>query len=329
MGLPKPSMTRPSSPGPTATRASSVRAARASPKLKAVDLFQRHGEHVAVAETDDLGANARPVEARISQKSPMATLGPRDSTSRPTTSVTTPVQRMRSMAVELVDIGREEIFGESASAGGRQAALDFLKLRSTEASRLPSASQRSPCRNRARGIADDFHMAEARLAQTGADQPTCAGMHPDAGETSDSATVESGEDQALQGFGIDGEFAVHDAFGDGQGEFDQVGFGLTANAITQVGEIDGGGSEALDDGLDFGGRFLAATARAFLQRGIGGLFEANLHGAFEVGHVALERGGIGAGIARRTRSVNGGAVERLPDHGLHGFLSLFAGEDST
>ncbi len=73
-------------------------------QLQAVDLFQRHGEHAAVAEADHLRADAPPAGGRTSQKSPMATLGPRDSISSPATSVTWPVQRsgeMRSRSAQI------------------------------------------------------------------------------------------------------------------------------------------------------------------------------------------------------------------------------------
>ena len=61
-------------------------------QLNAVDLFERHGEHVAVAKADHLSADAaRRWRSCTSQKSPTATAGPRDATSMPTSSTTSPV----------------------------------------------------------------------------------------------------------------------------------------------------------------------------------------------------------------------------------------------
>ncbi len=57
MGLPKPSITRPSSPGPTLNpRIVAARQHRVA-ELQAAGFFERHGEHASVAETDDLGAD--------------------------------------------------------------------------------------------------------------------------------------------------------------------------------------------------------------------------------------------------------------------------------
>ena len=78
---------------------------------------------------------------------------------------------------------------------------------------------------------------------------------------------ERAEDQAVQGFGIDGEFAPEDAAGDGEGKLDQVGFGLGAQAGAQAADFVDGARQPVDDRLQFGGGALAPGRFSLAQTG--------------------------------------------------------------
>ena len=93
MGLPNPSSTRPSSPGPTSTRASSLRATIRLPNSS--PLVSSNGIESTWPSRNPItwARILRPSALWISQKSPTATAGPLDSTSRPVIASTVPVQR--------------------------------------------------------------------------------------------------------------------------------------------------------------------------------------------------------------------------------------------
>ncbi len=72
-------------------------------------------------------------------------------------------------------------------------------------------------------------------------------MYADAGDLLALEFFERAEDQAVEGFGIDGEFAAQDAAGDGKREPDQIGFGFGAQAGAEAGDFVDGARQALDD----------------------------------------------------------------------------------
>ena len=92
MGLPKPSRTRPTRSGPTATCASRWRAMMRScswmPSISSSGMESTWPSRKPITCV----RMRRPAEVDTSQKSPTATAGPREATSMPTSSTTSPVQ---------------------------------------------------------------------------------------------------------------------------------------------------------------------------------------------------------------------------------------------
>ena len=110
-----------------------ARASTQSPRCRPSVSSSGMERHAAVAKPDHLGADARPPAVRISQKSPTAAAGPRDSMSRPTSSrhLTRALKR-----VEALDIGEVAAKSMAVRLGMsfathpiRQTPLDFFKLR--------------------------------------------------------------------------------------------------------------------------------------------------------------------------------------------------------
>ena len=77
-------------------------------------------------------------------------------------------------------------------------------------------------------------------------------MDPDARDFLTLQLFEGAEDQAMQGFGIDSEFAPEDAAGDSEGKLEQVGFSLGAQAGTQAADFFDRSRQAVDSRLQFG-----------------------------------------------------------------------------
>jgi hypothetical protein len=146
-------------------------------QLDAVDLFERHGEHVAVAEADHLHAHAASAGgddlAEIAHRGRRS----RDATSMPTSSTTSPVHGSRAVA-HLLDVG---IQGRSRDRGGAGAliavlqpvgktARDFVQLRADRRVERAAADVEQDAAGRLRGVGDDLDALAApdscRLART-------------------------------------------------------------------------------------------------------------------------------------------------------------------
>lgn len=162
------------------------------------------------------------------------------------------------------------------------------------------------------GIADDLDVGrDAEAFEARADGGGVRGMKDDAGEFAGVDTLQGGFGDAGDGFGVGGEFAVEDAAGDGQGESDEVGFGLSAKGVAFEGLVGDGAGELLIDGTLLGLERFADAAVAFAESFIAGLRGLGAQGEFEFGNFALElfelggiasgRGGGGAGRAGAER----------------------------
>jgi hypothetical protein len=68
--------------------------------------------------------------------------------------------------------------------------------------------------------------------------------------------------------------------------------------------------------------------RAFLKPGVASLLHANLQVAFQIGRLALQRGGIGIAGSRGAGCASP-ASGGPPNHRLDGFLRLLANQHST
>src|SRR5579864_6403281 len=176
----------------------------------------------------------RPDDVRSSQKSPIDTAGPRDDTSRPTISVTSPTQGSSSieavsvisscnmLSIQLVD----------------QSAFNFSQLRFYRS-----------VQNALRGLEKDFAgfqtgirrhyeiLRRPALLQRLADQAFERRMQAHAVYLTGLYFRESGFHQARKCVGIDGDFAVNHASGDRDGKMDQILGGLVADNFFQPREL--------------------------------------------------------------------------------------------
>ena len=150
IGLPKPSITRPSRPGPTSTRASSTARRHGIAQLQAVDFLQRHGEHAPVAEADHLGANAPAAGgldlAKIADGHARAARF--DQQADHLGHLARPAQRRDAVQLRR-DRARVRSFMMVPPQAVGQAALDFLKLRfhrGIQVAALASRRSRRPVR---------------------------------------------------------------------------------------------------------------------------------------------------------------------------------------
>ena len=268
MGLPKPSRTRPSSPGPDFD--AGVFAARDErvAQLQAVDFFQRHGKHAAVAETDDLGANAA-----AGSGADLAEIADGDAGAAGFHQQADDFGHLagpahRRNAVEFGVIGGERNLHECFFRRSARPRSISCNWESTEASRLPRWVSKIMVPTVRDGIGDHLHFGGgAVLAQTFGEQGNVCGVDPYARDFLPAQFLESAEDQAMESFGIDGEFATQDATGNGKGKLYQVGFGLGAQAAAQAADFLDGSRHAVDDWLYFGGCPLAPEGLSLTQSG--------------------------------------------------------------
>src|SRR5579862_1633983 len=130
MGRPNPSSTRPSSPGPTRSNASSRRAITRSPGCR---------PSVSSSGMDSTRSLRNPMtweridrldDVLTSTKSPIETTGPREAISRPTISVTSPIQGSTSSSGTCGINSRIEVLAGAMLSLQLvdQAALDFAQL---------------------------------------------------------------------------------------------------------------------------------------------------------------------------------------------------------
>jgi hypothetical protein len=138
-------------------------------------------------------------------------------------------------------------------------------------------------------------------------------VDPDARNFLPVQFFEGAEDQAMEGFGIDGEFAPDYAAGDGEGKLDQVGFGLGAQAGAQAADLLDGARQAVDDGLQFGGGALAPGGFSFAQTGGVGLTLALFVLLLQLGEALA---GIGRSVGIHTEAGWSGGVHLTPDERL-------------
>ena len=140
-----------------------------------------------------------------------------------------------------------------------QAALDLLQLRFDRGIEVAARVSKITAPSSRDGSAITSTLAEAlfwrRLSVTSA---ACAGWTRTREISCPLQFFESAQDQAVQRFGIDGEFAAQDPAGDGEGQLDQVGLGLGAQAGAQAADFLDGPRQPVDDRLQFGGGALAA-----------------------------------------------------------------------
>ena len=149
-----------------------------------------------------------------------------------------------------------------------QATLDLLKLRFDGGIEVAALGLEDHRAQLARRIGDHLHFGRGTvLAEAFGDQSGVRGMDPDAGDFLPGQFFESAEDQAMQGFGIDGEFAPDYAAGDGQGKLDQVGLGLGAQAGAQAADFFDGSRQPVDNRLQFGGGAFAPGGFSLARTG--------------------------------------------------------------
>ena len=150
-------------------------------------------------------------------------------------------------------------------------------------------------------------------AQAGADQRGVRRVDPHARDFLPLQFFEGAEDQAMQGFGIDGQFAPDDAAGDGQGKLDEVGFRLRAQAGTQAADVFDGARQAVDDGLQFGVGPLPPGGFSLAQTGGVGFAGALFVLLLQLGE-ALP--GIGRRVGVHTEAAWSGGVHLTPNQRL-------------
>jgi hypothetical protein len=149
-----------------------------------------------------------------------------------------------------------------------QAALDLLQLGIDGCIEVAALGLKDYRADWARGVGDHLHFGRgAVLAQAFGEQRNVRGVDPDARDFLPAQFFESAKDQAMEGFGIDGEFATQDAAGNGEGKLYQVGFGLGAQAGAQAADFLDGTRQAVDDGLYFGRGTLASRGFSLTQSG--------------------------------------------------------------
>ncbi len=143
IGSPKPSMTRPNSPGDTGTRASWLRAATRSPNWSPSISSSGMESTRPLRKPITWARIRRPAAVSSSQKSPTATLGPCDSTSSPTSWVTLPVQRIGDTRSSSAKYGASEMDSVKRASAGNPP----VRVRFREAAHPP---MRPDCRARFR-----------------------------------------------------------------------------------------------------------------------------------------------------------------------------------
>ena len=169
----------------------------------------------------------------------------------------------------------------------------------------------------ARGIGDHLHFGRgAVLAQAFGEQRNVRGMDPYARDFLPVQFFESAEHQAMEGFGIDGEFAAEDAAGNGKGKLDQVGFGLGAQAGAQAADFLDGSRQAVDDGLYFGGGALAPGGFSLTQSGGVGFARALFVLLLQLREPLLGIGRLFGGNCAAGGSGGSGRLHLTPDQRL-------------
>ena len=149
-----------------------------------------------------------------------------------------------------------------------QATLDLLQLGIDGGIEVAALGLEDDGAHGARRVGDHLHFGRgAVLAQAFGEQRDVRGVDADARDFLPAQFFESAEDEAMEGFGIDGELAPDDAAGDGKGKLDEVGFGLGAQAGAQAADFLDGSRHTVDDGLYFGGGALAPGGFSLTQSG--------------------------------------------------------------
>src|SRR5580658_4169528 len=132
IGRPNPSSTRPSSAGPTRSKASFLRETTRSPSCKPSISSKGMDNTRSFRNPITWDRIERPEEVRTSQKSPIEVTGPREAISSPTISVTSPIQGSSSMAGTCRISSPMAVLAVAAMLSPQlvdQAALDLGHLR--------------------------------------------------------------------------------------------------------------------------------------------------------------------------------------------------------
>jgi hypothetical protein len=138
-------------------------------------------------------------------------------------------------------------------------------------------------------------------------------MDPNARDFLAAQFFESAEDQAMEGFGIDGELATEDAASDGKGKLYEVGFGLGAQAGAQTTDFLDGSRHAVYDGLYFGGGTLAPGGFSLTHAGSVGFARALFRLLLQLRDTLP---GIGRFFGGNGDGGGAGCVHLTPDEGL-------------
>ena len=163
------------------------------------------------------------------------------------------------------------------------------------------------------GIANHLDVGgDAEAFEARADGGGVRWMKDYAGEFAGVDALQGGLGDAGDGFGVGGEFAVEDAAGDGEGEGDEVAFGLSAKRVAFEGLFGDGAGELLIDGALLGLESFADTAVALAESFVAGLRGLGAQGEFEFRDLVLELFELG-GVAGRGggRSAGSAGADRL------------------
>ena len=272
MGLPNPSITRPSSPGPTSTgrlRCAPPPGRRAAARRSLRAAWRAPGRSRKPITWVRM---RRPPAVAISQKSPIATFGPRDSISSPATSVTSPVQRSGEIAVEFAQ-SREP--GKCVSlmagcAGGPRgrvqspaAAIRWRRPgspRSVSKMAVPGGFRADPGSPRSARRGTAFRRQSAISC-------ACDGWTLTREISWPRSFSSAPRTSRFERVGIHRQLAAQHAPGDGERQFQDVGLRLAAQARAHLPELADGLRELLHDRLKFRRRATAAGGLTFPQSG--------------------------------------------------------------
>src|ERR1700722_3165046 len=236
IGRPNPSSTRPSKPGPTRNNASSRRAITRSPGCRPSVSSSGIDNTRSLRKPITCERMERPDAVRISTKSPVETTGPRDAMSRPTTSVTSPIQGSTSIAGTCGIKSRMDVLG---------GAILSFQLVDQPALNLAQLRFHRSVQNALRGLKENFRGLQVRirrqhqvfgragLFQQFTHQRFQRGMHAHAVNLARLQFRKRGLDQAGQRVRIHHHFAMDHTRGNGGGQMHQILHRFFANVFAQ------------------------------------------------------------------------------------------------